>query len=83
LNSAMNLGEDVTLDISLRHVAKLPEPELPAYTELTARLAWQLSRSWELSVRGVNLLHKGHQEYPDPDGVVIGRSAMAEVRWRP
>ena len=83
LNSAMNLGEEVTLDISVRHVAKLPEPELPAYTELTARLAWQLSRSWELSVRGVNLLHEGHQEYPDPDGVVIGRSAMAEVRWRP
>jgi iron complex outermembrane receptor protein len=73
----------MTLDITLRHVAKLPDPALPAYTELAARLAWQLSRSWELSVRGTNLLHKSHLEYPDPAGVKIGRSAMAEVRWRP
>ena len=83
LTSAMNVGDDVTLDITLRHVAKLPEPALPAYTEMSARFAWQLSRSWELSLRGINLLHKSHLEYPDPDGVKIGRSAMAEVRWRP
>jgi len=83
LNSAMNLGSDLMLDISLRHVAKLPDPALKAYTELSARLAWQLSKSWELSVRGINLLHEGHLEYPDPSGVVIGRSVMAEARWKP
>jgi len=83
LNSAMNLGTRQTLDVSLRYVARLPDPALPAYTELSARYAWQVSRSLELSLRGVDLLHERHQEYPDPAGTMIGRSVLAEVRWRP
>jgi iron complex outermembrane receptor protein len=83
LNSAMNIGGRQTLDVSLRYVGRLPDPALPAYTELSARYAVQVSRTLELSLRGVNLLHERHQEYPGPDGVFIGRSIMAEARWRP
>lgn len=83
LNSAMNLGTRHTLDVSLRHVARLPDPALPAYTELSARYAWQASRSVELSLRGVDLLHERHREYPAPAGTLIGRAVLAEVRWRP
>lgn len=83
INSALDLGNNQTFDLSLRHVAKLPDPALPAYTELSARYSWRVSREWELSVRGTNLLHSRHQEYPSPAGVFIQRAAFAEVRWRP
>jgi iron complex outermembrane receptor protein len=83
LNSALDLGRNQTLDISLRHVGRLPDPALPAYTELSARFARRLSASWELSISGRNLLHERHLEYPAPAGVPIERSVLAEVRWRP
>jgi iron complex outermembrane recepter protein len=83
LNSALDLGNNQTFDISLRHVARLPEPALPAYTELSARYAWRVSNEWEVSLRGTNLLHSRHQEYPSPAGMFIHRSVLAEVRWRP
>jgi iron complex outermembrane recepter protein len=83
LHSALDLGKGQTLNLSIRHVAKLPEPALPAYTELSARYAWRLSDAWELSVHGVNLLHKSHREYPAPSGSRIERGVFAEASWRP
>jgi iron complex outermembrane receptor protein len=83
LKSSLDLGRDQTFDMSLRHVAKLPDPALPAYTELNARYAWRVSEAWELSVRGVNLLHARHREYPSPAGMQINRGVFAEARWRP
>jgi iron complex outermembrane receptor protein len=82
LNSSMDLGP-TRLDFTLRHVSKLPDPALHAYTELTARLAWQASRSLELSVAGNNLLHERHEEYPVPEGELIRRSVLLEARWTP
>jgi iron complex outermembrane receptor protein len=82
LNSSMDLGRDRTLDIALRHVAALPDPALPSYTEMSARFAWHVSPAWELSLAGTNLLHARHLEYPAPAGVDISRSVVAEARWR-
>jgi len=83
LTSSLDLGRNQSFDVSLRHVARLPDPELPAYTELSARYAWRISDVWELSMRGVNLLHKRHQEYPGGTGTFINRGILAEARWRP
>jgi iron complex outermembrane recepter protein len=80
LASAMNLAPRVNFDVSLRYVGALPSPALPAYMQLDARLAWQASRSVELSVRGANLLHPAHFELPAPAGEIITRSVFAEVR---
>jgi iron complex outermembrane receptor protein len=82
LNSSMDIGP-TRLDFTLRHVAKLPDPALHAYTELTARLAWQASPSLEVSVAGNNLLHARHEEYPTPEGEMIRRSVLLEARWSP
>lgn len=82
LKSSFDLGRSGTLDLSLRHVARLPEPALPAYTELAARFAWRISPSWELAMRGSNLLHERHQEYPAPAGASIVRAVLVEARWR-
>lgn len=82
LNSSVDLWRDQTLDLLLRHVSKLPDPALPAYTELSARYAWQVTRDWQVSLRGTNLLHARHREYPLPAGILIKRGVFAEVRWR-
>ena len=81
--AALDLGNGQTLDLILRHVGKLPDPALPAYTELSARFAWRVSDAWELSLHGVNLLHGSHREYPAPSASRMERSVFAEARWRP
>jgi iron complex outermembrane receptor protein len=82
LTSSMNLGGSHMLDLTLRHVGRLPDPALPAYTELSARYAVRMSDALELSLRGTNLLHRRHREYPAPSGLLARRTVMAEARWR-
>ena len=80
LTSSMNLPRHVTLDATLRYVAALPSPALPAYTQLDVRLAWRANRRTEFSLRGANLLRARHAELPAPDGEQVPRSVIAEVR---
>jgi len=80
LKSSMNLSSTVTLDGYLRHVANLPDPYAPAYTELSARLAWSINRHAELALQGANLLHARHQEFPTPSGEFIRRGVSLEAR---
>lgn len=81
LTSSMDLGSRFTFDASLRYVDALPDPALPGYYELSARLAWRLTPKLELALSGQNLLHARHFEYPAPGGEAIPRSGMLEVRW--
>ncbi|HTQ36084.1 MAG TPA: TonB-dependent receptor [Steroidobacteraceae bacterium] len=83
VDSAFELGRGATLDLSVQRVSSLPEPALPARTELAARLAWRFADSWELSLRDTNVLHRRQLEYPAPAGVPIRSSVLAEVRWNP
>jgi iron complex outermembrane receptor protein len=64
-----------------RHVAELPSPENPDYTELSARVAWRTSENLEISVSGFNLLDERHSEYALPTAREIPRSVYAEARW--
>jgi len=83
LDSSIDLGAHATFDFSLQRVGALPDPDLAARTELSARLAWRLASAWEVSLQGANLLHARQQEFPSPAGVPIRRSVMAAVRWSP
>ncbi|HEX7129977.1 MAG TPA: TonB-dependent receptor [Rhodanobacteraceae bacterium] len=80
LRSAMNLGESWTLDAELREVGALPEPRVPSYTELDARLGWQVNDRLRISLSGFNLLHAWHQEYVFPGSDRIGRSVLLDTR---
>lgn len=81
LRSSTNLTANLTFDATLRYVSSLPDPYVPAYTELNARLAWHLSQHWDLALTGLNLLHAHHQEYPAPSDLV-GRSFVASIDLR-
>jgi iron complex outermembrane receptor protein len=80
LRSSMDLGPRTTLDGALRYVSALPDPRIPAYTELNARLAYDLTDQVQLAIDGRNLLHRRHLEYVG--GQQIPRSVFAEILWR-
>jgi iron complex outermembrane receptor protein len=66
LRSSHDLADDLQADLMLRRVGSLPRPEVPAYTELDVRMAWQPRPNLELSVTGQNLLHANHAEFGAP-----------------
>jgi len=81
LTSSMSLPGGVDLDTTFRHVGALPDPALPAYWEMSARIGWQLTSTLQLSVTGSNLLHARHLELPLPYGEYIDRSVFARIDW--
>ncbi len=84
LRSLMDLPGGFELDGTLRHVARLPSPVVPAYTELDLRLGWQASDRLELSLIGQNLLHARHPEFgpPSPLRQEVERNVYGKVTWR-
>jgi iron complex outermembrane recepter protein len=83
MTSSMDIGSSVTFDVSLRHVAALPDPVLASYNDLNARLGWHVSKALELALSGTNLAHAFHLEYPAPAGEEIARTYMISARWTP
>jgi iron complex outermembrane receptor protein len=78
----MNLTSSLTLDADLRYVGTLPNPEVHAYEELNARLDWHISKQWDATLSGRNLLHAHHQEFTVPPSDAISRSVMLDAHWR-
>ena len=83
LRSSMNLGENVNFDADLRWIGKLPDPRVPAFTELNTRLGWQVTDALELSLAGFNLLEPQHVEYEQAGattGTYVYRSVFLQTR---
>lgn len=80
LRSSMNLGQDVNFDADFRYVGALPDPKVPDYVELNARLAWRINDTLSLALSGYNLLHGQHLEYAGAGPV--RRGAYLETRLR-
>jgi iron complex outermembrane receptor protein len=81
LRSSMDFGQ-FRFDADLRYIGMLPNPAVPAYAELNARLAWQILPATEVAVSGFNLLHGHHQEWTIPPGDEIPRMVFLELRQR-
>ncbi|WP_274518595.1 TonB-dependent receptor plug domain-containing protein [Sphingobium bisphenolivorans] len=81
LRSSMDIGSAINLDADLRYVSALPDPHVPGYVELGARLGWQFDDRAELSISGFNLLHRRHQELPLSQGNPVGRSIFVALKW--
>jgi iron complex outermembrane receptor protein len=83
LRSMFDLTQTVQLDLWLYGAGALPEPQVPAYTELELRLAWTLLQHVELSIVGRNLLHDSHPEYGDMTSrSEIERTVYGQVQWQ-
>jgi iron complex outermembrane recepter protein len=81
LRSSMNLTDSLTFDADLRYVGELPNPHVPSYVELNARLGWMINDRLELSISGFNLLHDHHLEFAPPSDEVK-RSFFIDTRWK-
>jgi iron complex outermembrane receptor protein len=83
LRSSMNLGRNWELDLGLRGVSELPNPKVPGYFELDARVGWNISENLELSVAGFNLLDERHPEFGAlPGRGEARRNFTVNTRWK-
>jgi iron complex outermembrane receptor protein len=66
LRSLWNVTPATQVDLMVRYVGALPNPAVPAYTELNARLGWRVSRSLDLALVAMNALDRDHVEFGQP-----------------
>ncbi len=81
LRSSLELPDSAEVDVGIRYVAALPNPNVPAYTAMDVRFAWRLRRELELSVVGQNLLDSGHTEFVGNTNSEIGRGGYVKLKW--
>jgi iron complex outermembrane receptor protein len=80
LRSSLDLSSRTQLDVSLRRLAALSLPAVPAYTALDLRLGWRPDAHWELSIGGQNLIGGGHGEFTSvTTRTEFGRTAYAKA----
>ena len=83
MRSFLDLPKRFELDAVLRSVASLPNPPVPAYTELTLRFGWGHTGPLEIAIVGDNLLHDTHREFQlGGPAEAVQRSVLAQVTWR-
>lgn len=63
LRAGVSLPRRVEADFWWRAVGALPDPAVPAYSELNARLSWRPNDRVELALVGQDLLHAQHPEF--------------------
>jgi iron complex outermembrane receptor protein len=81
LRSTLRPAHDVDVDITLRHVAALPAPAVPAYTVVDARIAWSPRPDLELSLLARDLGRR-HVEFDPASSARFGPRAFVKVEWR-
>ncbi|MFC0254056.1 TonB-dependent receptor plug domain-containing protein [Massilia consociata] len=83
LRSSHDILPGLNADLLLRRVARLPQPAVPGYHELDARIAWQVRPDVELALTGRNLLHARHPEFGAADVRQLAeRSVFASAALR-
>jgi iron complex outermembrane receptor protein len=93
LRAAVNLRQDLDLDIWLRYVDEIKtfyalsmaDLDIDSYLTLDARLAWRPCDNLEISVVGQNLLDDKHPEYLQESYTMpteIERSLYGKITWR-
>lgn len=83
VRSTMNLAHSLELDVTLRSIAQLTNPNVPGYTALDARLGWAVSKDVDISLSGFNLLDPHHPEFgAAPGRSELGRSFYLKMLWK-
>lgn len=84
LRSSIDLPAGLRFDTGLRAIGAIANQQVPAYTELNAKLTWQATAQVGLSIVGQNLLHRRHAEFgaATPTRREIERGVYGRVEWR-
>lgn len=86
LRSTFSIGDDHRIHVMARHVGKLPDPEVPAFTAVDVNYGWRFGDGLELSLLLQNLFDTGHVEFygetdGDPLPVEYERGAFLKLTW--
>jgi iron complex outermembrane receptor protein len=85
IRTAMNLREDLELDLWLRYVDNVPNKNIVNYTTLDARLGWKPIKGLEVAIVGQNLLDDQHPEFPgdylETEATEVERSVYGKITW--
>ncbi len=84
LRSQWTINSKFEFDLALRHVAKVDNAPVPAYSEADAHAGWRVTPRLTLALDGRNLLHKRHIEVWDPSTTpprYIPRSVFVSLRY--
>ena len=80
--SQWTLLDSLQLDLLLRHVDSLPQPQVPAYTAVDINLSWQFKQQLSLSLNGQNLFDSQHSEFGRAaDRSEMERRVYVGVKW--
>jgi iron complex outermembrane recepter protein len=84
LRTSVDLPREMEFDAVLRSVASLPNPAVPAYTELNLRFGWRATPLVEVWVAGQDLLHDQHPEFgtDNPARTEFERAMRVGVTFR-
>ena len=84
LRGGVDLARNIDVDLWWRAVGALPNPAVPAYRELNARIGWWPNERVELALVGQDLLHGQHPEFGTsvPRRVEFERSVRAMFTLR-
>jgi iron complex outermembrane receptor protein len=84
LRSAFDLTPRHQLDVLLRYVSDLPNPSVPSYVAVDARLGWHATKTLDLSLLLQNLFDPRHPEFgAAANRAEFVRGIFLKLLWRP
>jgi iron complex outermembrane receptor protein len=84
LRSAIDITPRHQLDVMARYVSGLPNPAVPSYTAVDARLGWRATKEVDLSLLLQNLFDRSHPEWGAAGTrAEYVRGLFFKVIWRP
>jgi iron complex outermembrane receptor protein len=85
IQSFVRLPRKLEFDQTFRYVEALPAQQVRNYETANARLGWQFTPAWQLSVTGQNLLQPHFAQFGGDSGglVQVRRGIYAKIIWRP
>lgn len=83
VRSSFDITAGSELDLTVRYVASLSDPDVPNYATLDLRYGWRPRRDLEVSIAGQNLTGGGHGEFTDVSTrSQIAREYFVKVDYR-
>jgi iron complex outermembrane recepter protein len=83
LRSLWDITPRHELDLMWRYVGELPNPKVPSYSVLDARLGWRVSKNLDLSLVIQDAFDRKYSEFGNPaTRAVLERAYFVKIAWR-